>query len=77
MPERKCFWTIYVVKDKKKTNSVNKAKIQEYAIGINLFKAVYLRVYISNLTCCFLFIFFLLVLVSPILHEHKLYMKAI
>lgn len=36
---KKCFWTIYVIKDK--NNSVNKAKIQEYAIGINLFKAVY------------------------------------
>lgn len=39
MPEKKHFWTIYVIKDK--ANSVNKAKIQEDAIGINLFKAVY------------------------------------
>lgn len=39
MPEKKHFWTIYVIKDKE--NSVNKAKTQEYAIGINLFKAVY------------------------------------
>lgn len=38
MPEKNVS-ELYVIKDK--TNSVNKAKIQEYAIGINLFKAVY------------------------------------
>lgn len=66
MPE-KSFWTIYVIKVK--NNSVNKAKIQEYAIGINLFKAVYERVYIWN------FPFPSSCSSSPsllILHEHKL-----
>lgn len=37
MPEKKIFLNYLCNKEK----SVNKAKIQEYAIGINLFKAVY------------------------------------